>query len=96
MFYVYILYSEEYDKFYVGHTDDPLNRFLEHNELSEDSYTKKYRPWVLVACSQAIQQRSIAIKIEKYIKNQKSKKFIRKLISENKLKSLVSRLSGTI
>jgi putative endonuclease len=95
MFYVYILYSVQHDKFYVGHTDDPFHRFLQHNELSDDGFTSKYRPWILVACSAPIPHRNTAVKIEKYIKNQKSKKFIRKLVDEKKLDGLISRFSST-
>jgi putative endonuclease len=44
MFSVYILFSEEHDKYYVGQTDDLERRLLEHNELSENSFTSRYRP----------------------------------------------------
>ena len=47
MFHVYILYSESFDKYYVGHTKDLQARLLTHNEISENSYTSKYRPWTL-------------------------------------------------
>jgi len=31
MFYIYILYSVSSDKFYVGYTNDPYRRLIEHN-----------------------------------------------------------------
>jgi hypothetical protein len=31
MFYVYILYSESADRYYIGHTNDPERRLVEHN-----------------------------------------------------------------
>ena len=47
MFYIYVLYSEKSDRYYVGHTNDVNRRLVEHNEISENSYTSKMRPWVL-------------------------------------------------
>jgi len=37
MFYVYILYSQSADKFYVGQTPDVQKRLREHNNPSEKS-----------------------------------------------------------
>ncbi|MCB8994752.1 MAG: GIY-YIG nuclease family protein [Bacteroidales bacterium] len=34
MFYIYILYSAKYDKYYVGHTDNVPRRLEEHNLLA--------------------------------------------------------------
>ncbi len=49
MFYVYILYSEIADKYYIGSTDNPHRRIEEHNITSEHTYTSKYCPWELKA-----------------------------------------------
>ena len=69
MFSVYILFSEEHDKYYVGQTDDLERRLLQHNELSENSFTSRYRPWVL-ALAIAVPDRTVAIKMERFIKKQ--------------------------
>ncbi|MDV7391919.1 GIY-YIG nuclease family protein, partial [Arthrospira platensis SPKY1] len=45
MYYVYILYSEQFDKTYIGYSYDPQQRLLSHNELSPKGWTKRYRPW---------------------------------------------------
>ena len=47
---VYVLYSERYDKIYVGYTSDLLNRFYSHNKLSKKGWTKSFRPWKVVYC----------------------------------------------
>ena len=48
MYYLYILYSEKYDRYYVGQTNDPERRLEEHNSALKNSYTAKYRPWKMV------------------------------------------------
>ena len=45
---VYILYSSEHDKTYIGFTSSLINRFRSHNELSKRGWTIKYRPWRVV------------------------------------------------
>lgn len=82
MFYIYILYSEPFNKYYVGHTNDMLRRLSEHNEISLTSYTSKYRPWKLMAQIEISETRDIAMKVEKYIKSQKRKSFIELVIQK--------------
>ena len=48
MFTVYILYSEKFDKTYVGFTSDLEKRFLSHNELATKGWTIKFRPWKII------------------------------------------------
>ena len=48
MFFVYILYSKNFDKTYTGQTKDIENRLLEHNETSLKGFTVSYRPWILI------------------------------------------------
>ena len=84
MFYIYILYSQSADKFYIGQTPDVQKRLREHNSSVEKSkYTAKYIPWELSLYFQVNDNRADAMKVEKFIKAQKSRKFILKLI-ENK------------
>ena len=45
MYTVYVLYSEKYNKHYVGFTSDLEKRFLSHNELGIKGWTIRYRPW---------------------------------------------------
>ncbi len=80
MFYVYILYSRTADKFYVGQTADVQKRLWEHNNSIENSkFTAKYIPWELVLDFPVSPARADAMKIECFIKSQKSKRFILKL-----------------
>jgi len=83
MFYVYILYSKAADKFYVGQTSDVARRLLEHNTpIVNSKFTAKYIPWYLMLYFPINHDRRDTIKVEKFIKSQKSRKFIHYLISE--------------
>jgi len=31
MFFIYIIYSPSADKYYIGHSDDPIRRLVNHN-----------------------------------------------------------------
>ena len=48
MFTVYAIYSEKFDKIYVGFTSDLEARIKSHNELATKGWTIKYRPWKLI------------------------------------------------
>ena len=80
MFYVYILFSEKLNRYYVGTTDDIVRRLDEHNDgVYRDSYTSKGVPWVLkVYFSCATSKR--AYDLERFIKKMKSRVFIEQII----------------
>ena len=80
MFYIYIIYSNTAEKFYVGHSENPWDRLVQHNENQGDKYTGKYQNWELKAVFQVSENRGDALLIEKFIKRQKSKKLLLKLI----------------
>ena len=81
MFYLYILYSESADKYYIGHTSDPARRLEEHNNVIKNSYTFRYRPWILKSCFPVSESRRDARIIENYLKKLKSRIIIKKLIN---------------
>jgi putative endonuclease len=82
LFFVYILFSEQHDKFYVGHTNDLIRRILEHNDPLGKRFTTKFQPWELVAAF-PFSTRGQAILIERYIKKQKKRSFIRGLCEDD-------------
>ena len=83
MFYIYILYSAGFDKFYIGYTNDYERRLFEHNTTDRTIYTSKYRPWILKSAFSCGTDKANAVKIEKFIKSQKSRSFLEKLTDEN-------------
>ena len=85
MYYIYILYSETSDKYYIGYSNDYYARVKQHNTSERNTYTSKHRPWKLAAVFECGKDRGIAIRIERFIKRQKSRKLIEKIISSEKL-----------
>ena len=80
MYYVYILYSKNYDWYYVGHCEDVGLRLARHNNKGVPS-TKPYVPWELVYTENFISASSASAR-EREIKNKKSRKYIEFLISQ--------------
>jgi putative endonuclease len=74
-FVVYILYSDQFDKFYVGQTDDVGARLKRHNAGYEKS-TSPYRPWRLVL-SVPKESRVEAMILERKLKNLSKQRIVR-------------------
>ena len=45
MYFVYALWSKNYGKIYVGFSEHPDKRLVEHNS-GKSNYTKKFKPWI--------------------------------------------------
>lgn len=78
MFFVYIIYSDTLNKFYVGQTADIDKRLCQHNSnqnLGANDWKIRY--------SETFDTRSEAMKREKEIKNKKSRKYLEWLIQQN-------------
>jgi putative endonuclease len=83
MFYIYILYSESSDRYYIGLTTDVNRRLEEHNHPPiNKKYTAKHLPWELKLFFECSESRGDGLIIERFIKNQKSKIFLARLIAE--------------
>ncbi len=79
-FFIYILFSESADKYYVGYSQDPWVRLDQHNNSQKSTFTSKHRPWKLTAIFHVGSNEKEAIILERFIKKQKSRKLIEKLI----------------
>ena len=66
-YWVYILFSNEYSKFYIGQTNNLTERLYRHNSGFEKA-TKPYIPWEL-KLSLEKEDRATALKLEKKLKN---------------------------
>lgn len=84
MYTVYALYSEKYNKIYIGYSSDIESRLNSHNELSNKGWTKKFRPWKLIL-SEKYFDKLEAIKREKQLKTAKGREFIWKIVLENSI-----------
>jgi putative endonuclease len=81
MFYIYFLYSPSSDIYYVGYTNDYTRRLSKHNISDKNTFTSKHWPWQLKAVFECGHDEAIAMNIEKFIKKQKSRALIEKVIS---------------
>jgi putative endonuclease len=79
MFVTYALYSEKFDKLYIGFTQDLISRFHSHNSLAKSGYTLKYRPWKVIYVD-FFETKLAAMHREKELKSNRGRMFLRDLI----------------
>lgn len=77
--FVYILYSKKLDKYYVGSSQDPEQRLHYHN-IGKKGWTRTGVPWQLVFKKEFTDKKKATEK-ERYIKKQKDRKYIERMIS---------------
>ena len=77
-YFTYVIKSLKYNYIYVGITNNPARRILEHNKGKEKT-TKYYRPFRIIFIEQ-YKSRMEARKREKYLKSGCGKEFIKSLI----------------
>ncbi len=78
---VYILYSDDSDRYYIGQTNNMENRIKRHNSGYVRS-TKPYRPWNLVFQT-TVKDRSSAMQLELKLKSYKSRDKIEETIKSD-------------
>ncbi|MCH5716218.1 GIY-YIG nuclease family protein [Niabella hibiscisoli] len=82
MHYVYILFSIATQKYYIGESAFPENRLAEHNTAKYAAASTRFtNDWVIVKLINCA-NRTNALKIERYIKSMKSRKFTEQLIND--------------
>jgi len=72
-YFVYIIWSEKLNKFYVGSTQDIENRLKEHNNR-EGNFTSKGVPWKMIWNIKS-DDRIEAVRLETRIKKRGIKRF---------------------
>jgi len=87
MFYVYLIQSEVDSSFYIGYTSNLELRIKQHNN-GESIYSRRKKPWKMVY-SEEFENKTFALKRERFLKKQKNKDFYYQLI-----KSLDRQLVG--
>jgi len=80
MYYIYILYSVNLDRFYTGYSSNPAERLLKHNRKHK-GFTGKTNDWKLVY-TEKFASKSEALAREKQIKMWKDKSMIERLIQQ--------------
>ncbi len=76
MFAVYVLFSQKFDKIYIGYTSDLISRFKSHNELGK-GWSKKFRPWIVIHLEFFNTKKEAMIR-EKQLKSSRGRNWIRK------------------
>ncbi|MFY0673674.1 MAG: GIY-YIG nuclease family protein [Bacteroidia bacterium] len=82
MFYIYIIYSASAKKYYLGYSANPFNRLRQHIESKGEKYTGMASDWEMKAVFKVSPIEAEAMKIEKFIKKQKSRKLIETLCNQ--------------
>ena len=75
MFTVYVLYSEKFDKTYIGFSQNLEQRLLSHNELGKKGWTIHFRPWKLIH-QEEYETKAEATSREKFLKSGKGREWI--------------------
>ncbi|MDD3558554.1 MAG: GIY-YIG nuclease family protein [Melioribacteraceae bacterium] len=78
IYFDYILHSEKFSRYYVGHCKNCESRLLDHNRGKVKS-TKAYVPWSIIYTDQ-FQTKSEAFRREMEIKSYKGGEAFRKLV----------------
>jgi putative endonuclease len=81
MFFVYILFSEKLNKYYIGYTRDIDDRLAKHNR-SMRGFTSLGKPWKLVYIEQ-LDTKQAAMTREQQLKNWKNSVRIESLIKKS-------------
>ena len=76
MYFVYVIKSESFNRFYIGMSDNIERRLKEHNSGKTKS-TKYFGPWVLFF-SEKFDDRIQARQREKYLKSGIGREYIKK------------------
>ena len=79
-FVVYILFSSTHQKQYTGYSNQLIQRFYSHNELSHKGWTRKYRPWKVVHV-EFFKSKEEAMAREKFLKSGQGRQWIKEHIS---------------
>ncbi len=78
MYFIYVLYSVDYDRFYIGLTVDCERRLGEHNG-GKSSSTKAFTPWIILHTEEYLTRGEARIR-EKYLKSAAGRKWRKKHI----------------
>jgi putative endonuclease len=81
MYYVYCLYSIEYNKIYIGFTSDLERRLFFHNNSFDKHYTSKFRPWAVIYSEELPDKKSAMLR-EKQLKSAKGRLFVKSFIPQ--------------
>ena len=80
MYYVYVLFSEKYIRYYKGFCQNINRRLKEHNSGHTKS-AKLYIPW-MIDYYEIFDNKQLGIKREKYFKSAAGKRFLKRKLTK--------------
>ena len=80
MFYIYILHSKKFNKYYTGITEQIDRRLKEHNQGQVKS-TKPYLSWRLIYY-EACLNKNDALRREKYLKTTQGQRLLKRRLKD--------------
>lgn len=82
MYTIYAIYNENAKKFYIGQTQDLVERLRLHNDHTFKSYTSRFPgDWKLIY-KESLSTRPEALKREKQLKSYRGREFIKSYLPE--------------
>jgi putative endonuclease len=81
VFTVYVLFSYQHKKIYIGFSSDLKNRLDSHNIYSKKGYTAKFRPWK-VLFTEEYKSKKEAIIREKQLKTARGREHIWEMVHQ--------------
>jgi putative endonuclease len=78
--FFYILFSMKADKYYVGHTTEPLDERIRKHNSNHRGFTGKFDDWTLKYTEQ-FDSKALAYRRELHVKAWKSRARLEKLIA---------------
>ncbi len=78
----YILFSRSANKYYVGHTTEPIEERLRKHNSNHKGFTGMSADWIIVY-TESFSSKQLAYAREREVKNWKSRKKIEQLITEH-------------
>ena len=74
-YFTYVLFSEAYDKIYVGFTTDLTKRLANHNSAINKGWTKSFQPWKMIYYEEYSTKKE-ALQRERQLKTYRGREFI--------------------
>jgi len=78
MYYVYVLFSVEHGKTYVGFSNNLISLFTYNSDTTKD-HLRRYRTWALLHVEKFLARRSAVLR-EKELRSRSGRAFIKQLI----------------
>jgi len=79
MYFTYVLYSEKFNRIYIGYSANPQKRLTIHNSDENTGWTRRYQPWVILYFEK-YETKTEALKREKQLKTSRGRAFIKSLL----------------